>query len=212
MNAQPNAEAKAFTLEAIAARVGGTVHGNPQHMIRGLQSLESASSSDISFVDSRSGRKVELIERARASNAGALFIAEPVAELATNQVVVAHPLGAMIRLAGEFYSPPSFGSGIDPSARVASTATIGDDVEIGPFVVIGERVTIGRGSRIFPHAVVYEGASIGSGCVIHAHAVVRERTAIGNDCVVQCGAIVGGDGFGYIPNPAGGHLRIPHLG
>ena len=44
--------------------------------------------------------------------------------------------------------------GVDPLAFVAKTATIGNDVYIGPFACIGEGVTIGDGAVIGAGAVV----------------------------------------------------------
>lgn len=64
-------------------------------------------------------------------------------------------------------------SKIHPSAVVAPTARIGEDVTIGPFSVIGPNVEIGAGAIIYPHTTidghtrlgpnvqVFPGASIG---------------------------------------------------
>ncbi len=43
---------------------------------------------------------------------------------------------------------------ISPLAVVDPKATIADDVEVGPFCVIGPDVTIGAGTRLLPHAMV----------------------------------------------------------
>ena len=63
---------------------------------------------------------------------------------------------------------------IHPSAIVDPRAVLGEDVEIGPYSIIGGAVTIGAGTRLLSH-VVLEGAAhigarnlIGHGCVIGA--------------------------------------------
>jgi len=45
-------------------------------------------------------------------------------------------------------------SSIHPHAVVDKRATVGDDVEIGPFCVIGPDVTLGSGCRLLSHVVV----------------------------------------------------------
>lgn len=50
---------------------------------------------------------------------------------------------------------------IDTSARVHPEAQIADDVEVGPFTVIGAGVKIGAGSRVGPHVVIDGHTTIG---------------------------------------------------
>lgn len=50
---------------------------------------------------------------------------------------------------------------IDASARVHPEAQIADDVDVGPFTVIGADVKIGAGSRIGPHVVISGHTTIG---------------------------------------------------
>jgi UDP-N-acetylglucosamine acyltransferase len=51
---------------------------------------------------------------------------------------------------------------IHPTAIVESTAEIADDVEIGPYCVIGPKVTIGSGCRLVAHVHVTGVTSIGA--------------------------------------------------
>lgn len=70
---------------------------------------------------------------------------------------------------------------IDSTARISPSATIEEQVKIGPNVIIGDY------------------SRIGSGTVIMANAVIGPRTAIGQDNVIHYGAIIGHDAqdFGY---------------
>jgi UDP-N-acetylglucosamine acyltransferase len=43
---------------------------------------------------------------------------------------------------------------IHPTALVDATAELAEDVEVGPYTIIGAHVTIGAGSRIGPHVVI----------------------------------------------------------
>lgn len=63
---------------------------------------------------------------------------------------------------------------IDPSARIAPDAVLGEDVEVGPFAVIGAGVEIGAGSRIGPHAVVQGPTRLGRNNTVFQFASVGE--------------------------------------
>jgi UDP-N-acetylglucosamine acyltransferase len=69
-------------------------------------------------------------------------------------------------------------SGIVSRPRVHATAiidpgaTLGADVEIGPFAVIGPGVQVADGCRIGPHVVLERDTRLGRDCRIHAGAVL----------------------------------------
>lgn len=63
-------------------------------------------------------------------------------------------------------------SKIHPSAIVSKNAKLGEDVEIGPFVVIADDVEIGDGTEIKASSYIDEGARIGKNCKIGPQAVV----------------------------------------
>ena len=50
---------------------------------------------------------------------------------------------------------------IDSRAIVSSSARLHDDVEVGPYSVIGPDVEIGRGTRIEAHTVIKGPTTIG---------------------------------------------------
>jgi len=55
---------------------------------------------------------------------------------------------------------------IDPSAR------LGEDVKIGPYVVIGAECVIGDGTRLESHVVIRDFTEMGRGNHVHPHAVI----------------------------------------
>jgi len=63
---------------------------------------------------------------------------------------------------------------IHPSAIVAASAAIGDDVEIGPYCVIGDNVEIGSGTRIDSHVVINGPTVIGSDNHIYQFASIGD--------------------------------------
>ncbi|MBK7403248.1 MAG: UDP-3-O-(3-hydroxymyristoyl)glucosamine N-acyltransferase [Phycisphaerales bacterium] len=90
---------------------------------------------------------------------------------------------------------------IDPSASIGPLCNIEADVTIGPAVVLHARVSVGKGSRI------------GEATTLHPGAVLYPATIVGRRCIIHANAVIGADGFGFLPHPSGsGHVKIPHLG
>jgi UDP-3-O-[3-hydroxymyristoyl] glucosamine N-acyltransferase len=102
-----------------------------------------------------------------------------------------------------FYQPFRPAPEIHPTAVIDPTAEISKEVYIGPHVVIQTAVKIGEGVCIHPNVVVYPEAEIGARTVLHANCTIHERTRIGADCVIHSGAVIGSEGFGFVPSTEG---------
>jgi len=72
-----------------------------------------------------------------------------------------------------------------PSALVDPGAAVADDVEIGPFCVVGAHVRIGSGCRLGPRVTIQGPVSVGKDNVFHPHVTVGAP---------GCGRIEIGDG------------------
>lgn len=61
---------------------------------------------------------------------------------------------------------------IHPTAVVAAGAVLADDVEVGPYCIIGDDVVIGARTQLISHVVVNGPTAIGEDCVIHPFAAL----------------------------------------
>jgi len=61
---------------------------------------------------------------------------------------------------------------IHPRACVDPAASLENDVEVGPFAVVGAGVRIGAGTRILAHATVEGPTTLGRNNVVHPHATI----------------------------------------
>lgn len=61
---------------------------------------------------------------------------------------------------------------ISASSQVDPRASLADDVEIGPFCIVGPDVTIGRGTRIENNVTIKGRVTLGSENVIHPNVVI----------------------------------------
>lgn len=102
-----------------------------------------------------------------------------------------------------FYQPFKPAPQIHPTAVIDPSAQIGTDVSIGAYVVIESGVKIGDRVCIYPGVTIYPDASIGDRTLLHARSVIHERAQIGADCVIHAGAVIGSEGFGFVPTREG---------
>ncbi len=94
-------------------------------------------------------------------------------------------------------------SGVHPTAVIHSSVEIGADVYIGSRVVIQVGVKIGNGVCIHSNVVIYPEVEIGDYTVLHTNCTIHERTRIGSACVINSGAVIGDEGFGFVPTSEG---------
>ena len=175
---------------------------NPQ--ISDLASLEEATPDTLSYCE---GGKYAAMVRETAASALILPLDEALQRIADDRgiawVSTPHPRLLFAIAISLFYQPYQPSPCIHPTAAIDPSASLGRDVAIGAHAVIGENVKIGDGVCIFPNVTVYPGAEIGDRTVLHGNCIIEERTKIGADCVIHSGAVIGCEGFGFVPSDRG---------
>src|SRR5438445_136401 len=128
-------------LSELAPRVGAALRGSDIE-ITGVASIAGAAAHDLVFAQD----EVRLAA-ALGSRAGAVLAGEFARAAETNKplLIAAHPRLAFA-LAGELLAQPAqLPVGIHPNAQVHSSARLGNNVGIAPFVVIGPNAVLGNG-------------------------------------------------------------------
>jgi UDP-3-O-[3-hydroxymyristoyl] glucosamine N-acyltransferase len=172
--------------------------------ITGAAAIDEATIGSISYVEG--GKFASSIAKTKAS---ALILPqdERLQGLAQERGVVwlasPEPRLLFAKAIAIFYQPYRPVAEIHPTAVIDSTAQIGSDVYIGAHVVIQQGVEIGNGAIIHPNVVVYPDVKIGDRTILHANCTIHERTHIGVDCVIHSGAVIGAEGFGFVPTRTG---------
>lgn len=200
-------EGRKWKLSEIAEAIGAELSGDPDREIRAAAPIESAQPDEISFVANPRYRRL-----LAASAAGAVILAKGEDPRRSEVLFVENPYLGFARALELFDERPRPGPGVHASAVVDASARLGARARVGAFAVVGEGVVIGEDAVLHPHVVIYPGARIGARFTAHAGAVVREGVEIGDNVVLQPGAVVGGDGFGFVPVPDGPAVTIPQIG
>ena len=198
---------KKLTLAELAKAAGGTVRGPASLGINGVNTVAEAGADEITWVsDDRWGKELE------TSRAGAVLVHSAFGATPMPAVLCEDPQLAVLRILELFAPPvPRPPPGLDPTARMADSATVGEGAAVGPYVVVGERARIGRNCVL--HAGVFIGAhtTLGDDCELWPSVVVRERCHLGHRVIIHANATIGTDGFGY-HFAKGRHQKIPQIG
>lgn len=101
---------------------------------------------------------------------------------------------------------------IHPSAVIHASATIAKGCRIGPNVVIGADCDLAENVIVRANAVIEHGVRIGRDSVIHPNVNIGYNSQLGERVNIQAGAIIGGEGFGFVPNKEGQYQPVPHTG
>ena len=200
---------RALTAASIAASVAGTVTGDPTVRVTAVAPLDRAESHHVTFL--ASARYAPLLARA---DAGILLVTPTLADTpgrARARVIVPNPYDAMLSLLAALYPGVAPISGIHSSAVIGRGARIGDDVSVGPFVVIGDGANVGARVRLHAHVVIGAGVAIGDDCELYEGVTCYPGTSLAARVRVHAGVRLGSDGFGYVFRD-GVHEKIPHVG
>jgi UDP-3-O-[3-hydroxymyristoyl] glucosamine N-acyltransferase len=194
-------------LGELARQIGCTLEGDPAIEVVGPAPIEEAGAGEVTFVANPRYRSKLQNLRAAAVIVAPGIDAPGVAVLRSEE-----PYAAFVRLLELFHHPYRPAAGIHPTAQIAPSAQIGPRAAIGAYAVVAEEVAIGADARLDPHVVIYPRVTIGDRFVAHSGAVVREGVTIGDEVKLQAGAVVGSDGFGYLPGAGGDARSIPQTG
>ena len=175
-------------------------------------SLTTADQQQLSFL-----ADPHYIASLASSQAGAVLVTEAYRDQVPNDaiaLVVASPYLAYAA-ASQLFARESLSTGIHPSAVIADSAVIGEQVSIGPFCVIGDNVQVGARSSLAAHVVIEANTSIGTDCVIKSQVVIGHDCSIGSHVRLHAGVSIGSEGFGFAPTKdpsTTGWERIAQLG
>jgi UDP-3-O-[3-hydroxymyristoyl] glucosamine N-acyltransferase len=188
-----------FSLNDIAAHLGGELIGNPATVVTRVGPLEGATPSTISFL---SNPKYQ--SQLAASQAACVLVAPSMRDVAVARgaaIVLADPYLGFARLTQLWAkrTRPAAAAGVHPSAVVDPMATIGEGVSVGPLAVVEAGATLGEGAIIGSHCLIGANASVGADTRLSSHVTLGFGCHIGARGIVHSGVVIGADGFGFAP-------------
>ncbi|MGC3969491.1 MAG: UDP-3-O-(3-hydroxymyristoyl)glucosamine N-acyltransferase [Pirellulales bacterium] len=198
--------AAARTLSELAQLTGGIVRGDGNLAIHGASPLSTASSGEITLLDS-----AQRVKKLAGTPAAAVVVPQGTAvDLPAIEVADVH---AAFKAIVSLFRPArqTARRGISPLAVVSPSARIAADVEIGPYAVIGDDVEIGPRCTIHPGVQLMAGTKLGADVVVFPNAVLYDDTIVGDRAIIHAAAVLGAYGFGY-RQVEGKHVLTAQLG
>ena len=179
-----------------------SLQGNP--LITGVAAIHEAQSHHLSYIE-------DAKFASWVSQTAAVALILPQNEILQQQasdrgiawIATAQPRLLFARAIALFYQPYRSDPGIHQTAIIAPSAHIGKDVYISAYAVIEENAVIGDRVAIHSHVTIYPDVTIGNDTILYSNCTVQERSQIGQNCVIHSGAVVGSEGFGFVPTASG---------
>lgn len=199
------------SLEEIANALGCHLLGDGRLEVRGVASINSATSHDLVFVEDK-----KYLSAALESQACAVIAPEFAASGGTGRplLISDHPKLAFARAARMFGDPQVDVQGsVHPTAVIHPSASLGSGVSVDAYAVIGEGVQIGASSWIGAGCTISADVKVGAACQIYPSASIYPGTTLGDRVIVHAGAVLGSDGFGYVRDrKTGRYEKFPQVG
>lgn len=197
------------TLSELAALTGSTLKGDPEHIITGVEDLESAEESDVSFLENP-----RYLSKMQNSKAGVIFV-QPEVTLQSGRNYLLTPVPSLaFQQVIELFIPQikSAFSSVHSTAIIHEESKIASGVTIGPHAVIDRGVSIGHDVTIGAGTFIGAETTIEEGTLIYPNVVIREGCHIGKRVIIQPGAVIGSCGFGYFTDKKGHHHLLKQRG
>ncbi len=199
-----------FTAEMIAGFLGGQIVGNKEAKVHTVSSIEEGKAGSLTYLANpkyepylyTTGASIVLVDASFA----------PSQEVAATLIQVEDVGTCVLKLLEMYNAAKPRRQGISPSAAISAQATLGADCFVGEFTVIEEGVRIGKNCQIYPQVYLGRGVTIGDQTTLYPGVKIYEGCQVGSRCILHAGAVIGADGFGFMPNAEGGFDKIPQLG
>lgn len=194
----------------IAGLLGGEIVGDKTAAVHTVSSIEEGKQGSLSYLSNL--KYEDCLYRSECSIVLVNKTFEPKQAVKPTLIKVENVDMSVLQLLQMYNAMKPQKTGISEKASISEKATIGKDVYIGDFAVIEAGAKIGDGAKIYPQCYIGDGSTVGEGTKLYPGVKIYEGCHVGRNCILHAGAVVGADGFGFIPKPDGTFDKIPQLG
>lgn len=199
-----------FTAEMIAGFLGGDIVGDKQASVHTVSSIEEGKAGSLAYLTNPKYEPYLYTTRASIVLVNRSFT--PAQPVSATLIRVDDAGACVLKLLEMYNAAKPRKEGISRLASIAESARVGEKCYIGDFTVVERGVEIGDGCQIYPQVYLGDGVRIGAGTILYPGVKIYEGCVVGANCILHAGAVIGADGFGFMPNAEGGFDKIPQLG
>ncbi len=200
-----------ITATILSQMVNGTIEGDPTVIIRRPGKIEEAQEGDITFLGNLKYETFVYTTQASAILVSMDF--QPKKPVKPTLIRVENPyetLSFLLEKFGEVKSPKE--TSIHELAFIDTSAVLAENIHVGSFTHIGKQVKVGENTVIYPQVYIGDEVEIGTNTIIYPGVKIYNGCKIGNDCIIHANAVIGADGFGFVPKKDGSFKKMPQLG
>ena len=181
-----------YTIGQIAALLGLEYQGDGSRLLNKVSKWDVADETSLIFLQ----REECGILRTEITRAGCIIAPKAQAPSGINALFSDQPKLDFAKAASYLHSLPKSKGTRHSTAEIAADAILGDNVELGPWVVVEPGTQIGKGSILRSGVVIGAGSRIGEDCILFPGVVLYPGVCLGDRVILHAGAVIGGDGFG----------------
>jgi UDP-3-O-[3-hydroxymyristoyl] glucosamine N-acyltransferase len=194
-------------LAELARLIDAELIGDNDAVVIRARPFEFASEGDVTLaLDS------VYVSRVGESRATAVIVSGPISGSSRNLLVAHNPKLAFARAIEALHGVRYEASGVSEDLIVGSGTKLGGDLSIHPRVTIGRDSSIGDRVTLHPGVVIGDRCSVGDDAIVHPNVTVYRECTIGDRVIIHAGAVIGADGFGFVPDTAGHQVKLLQLG
>jgi UDP-3-O-[3-hydroxymyristoyl] glucosamine N-acyltransferase len=199
-----------FSALQLATMLDGKLEGNPDVKVSNIAKIEEAGEGMLSFI---ANPKYE--EFIYTTNASILIVNE--------SLVIERPIKSTLIRVKDAYS--SFAllleqyryltgnkSGIQQPSYIPTSVKMGENVFVGAFAYLGENVVLGNNVKIYPGVYLGDNVVVNNDSILYPGVKVYDNCIVGSRVMLHAGCVIGGDGFGFAPQPDSSYKKVPQIG
>jgi UDP-3-O-[3-hydroxymyristoyl] glucosamine N-acyltransferase len=198
-----------ITLKEIALLTNAEIVGDEGLSISNVARIQDAGKDDLTFL--YLGPYEKYFSTTLAS---AIFVDKNFKRIRNDitYLVVEEPNKAFFTVIIKYFKPVFDLRNIDKTSSIDPSSILDENVSIGKNVVISPNCKIGKNVKIYHNSVLHDNVQIGEDSIIFSNVTIRENCKIGKRVIIHPGAVIGSDGFGFIPDDKGVYNKIPQIG
>jgi UDP-3-O-[3-hydroxymyristoyl] glucosamine N-acyltransferase len=190
----------------LAKKLGCTIIGDGDVVIKGAASLERAGENDLTFFSN-----VKFKKALSTTSAGAVVSQAEIGRDDITVIISANPTHTFARALWILYPPSLRKPSISPLAAIHEESKVSEFATLMPYCCIEKGATVEENVFIYPGVYVGEDVYVGENTILYPSVTVYHGCKIGKNVIIHAGAVIGGDGFGFARH-GGGYLKIPQIG
>ncbi len=196
-----------FTLEEIAEVLGGELTGDPGANVDCVCPAEAQVANGICVIWDKT-----IAAGVTDGRAGAYVILPGIELPGENAIRVSDPRSALVDLLELLHPRSRPQGGIEKGAVVSAEARCAEGVYVAAGAYIEAGAVLSSGVEVHANAYIGHGVLIDRDSIIHPNATLCSGTRIGQRVIIHSGAVIGSDGYGYLPTREGERRKIPQVG